>query len=66
MSENREQEYDRASKLTDEELISQGRAIYRQFDRKGDHFQAGVIQEIWLRMRAAQATAELLKRNEEL
>lgn len=55
------EEYDRASKFTDEELISQGRKAYRDYDRKGDHFMAGVIQELWIRMNTEKSKRQLLE-----
>lgn len=63
---DKSEQYDRARSLTDDELVSQARSIYRRLDREGDHFMAGVIQEMWLRMRKAQAISEILKRDEEL
>lgn len=59
------EEYDRASKLTDEELISQGRRVYRDYDRKGDHFMAGVIQELWIRMNTEKSKRQILEQAED-
>ena len=60
------EEYQRAETLSDADLIKHGREIYRHHDRQGEHFKAAIIQEMWLRMRQAQAKLEILDQNEDL